>query len=118
MGFSNAERDRLYDLLPAFIRERDQQSGEGLRGLLDVVDLQADVIEEDIRQLQEDAFIETCEPWVVAYIGDLVGTTPLFDESRVKDGDTAVELFRDLEGPSLRPPIALRRRADVAKTIY
>ena len=28
MAFSNAERDRLYDLLPAFIRERDQQSGE------------------------------------------------------------------------------------------
>jgi hypothetical protein len=137
MGFSNAERDRLYDLLPAFIRERDQQSGEGLRGLLDVVDLQADVIEEDIRQLQEDAFIETCEPWVVAYIGDLVGTTPLFDESRVKDGDTAVELFRDLVGAEdrrikalhgraerslpgrgLRPFVALRSRADVAKTIY
>jgi hypothetical protein len=137
MAFSNAERDRLYSLLPAFIRERDQQSGEGLRALLDVIDLQADVIEEDIRQLQEDAFIETCEPWVVAYIGDLVGTTPLFDESRVKDGDTAVELFRDLAGAEdrrikalsgradrslpgrgLRPFVALRSRADVAKTIY
>ncbi len=137
MAFSNAERDRLYNLLPAFIRERDQQSGEALRGLLDIVDLQADLIEEDIRQLQEDAFIETCEPWVVAYIGDLVGTTPLFDESRVKDGDTAVELFRDLVGAEdrrikalhgrqdrnlpgrgLRPFVALRSRADVAKTIY
>lgn len=137
MAFSNAERDRLYDLLPAFIRERDQRSGEGLRGLLDIVDTQADVIEEDIKQLQEDAFIETCEPWVVAYIGDLVGTTPLFDESRVKDGDTAVELFRDLAGAAdrrikalhgraerslpgrgLRPSVAVRSRADVAKTIY
>jgi len=137
MAFSNAERDRLYDLLPAFIRECDQQSGMGLRGLLDIVDTQADVIEEDIKQLQEDAFIETCEPWVVAYIGDLVGTTPLFDESRVKDGDTAVELFRDLVGADdrrikalhgraqrslpgrgLRPFVALRSRADVAKTIY
>ena len=137
MAFSNAERDRLYDLLPAFIRERDQQSGMGLRGLLDIVDTQADVIEEDIKQLLEDAFIETCEPWVVAYIGDLVGTTPLFDESRVKDGDTAVELFRDLVGADdrrikalhgraerslpgrgLRPFVALRSRADVAKTIY
>lgn len=137
MAFSNAERDRLYDLLPAFIRERDQQSGEGLRGLLDIVDLQADVIEEDIQQLQANAFIETCEPWVVAYIGDLVGTSPLFDESRVKDGDTAVELFRDLTGAEdrrikvlhgragrslpgrgLRPFVALRSRADVAKTIY
>lgn len=137
MAFSNDTRDRLYNLLPAFIRERDQQSGEGLRGLLDVVDQQANIIEEDIRQLQEDAFIETCEPWVIAYIGDLVGTSPLFDESRVKDGDTAVELFPDLVGaeergvPSadgstsrtlpglgLRPFVALRSRADVAKTIY
>ncbi len=137
MAFSNAERDRLYDLLPAFIRERDQQSGEGLRALLDIVDTQADVIEEDIKQLQENAFVETCEPWVVAYIGDLVGTSPLFDEARVKDGDTAVELFRDLEGAEdrrikalhgraerslpgrgLRPFVALRSRADVAKTIY
>jgi hypothetical protein len=137
MAFSNAERDRLYDLLPAFIRERDQQSGKGLRALLGIVDLQADVIEEDIRQLQENAFIETCEPWVVVYIGDLVGASPLFDESRVKDGDTAVELFRDLigaedrrikalhgraerslPGRGLRPFVALRSRADVAKTIY
>jgi hypothetical protein len=137
MAFSNAERDRLYDLLPAFIRERDRENGEALRGLLNVVDLQADIIEEDIRQLQENAFIETCEPWVVAYIGDLVGTTPLFDESRVKDDDTAVELFRDLVGAEdrrikalhgraerslpgrgLRPFVALRSRADVAKTIY
>lgn len=137
MAFSNAERDRLYDLLPAFIRARDQESGEGLRALLDIIDGQADVIEEDIRQLQENAFIETCEPWAIAYIGDLVGTSPLFDESRVKDGDTAVELFRDLEGAEdrrikalhgraerslpgrgLRPFVALRSRADVAKTIY
>src|SRR5437763_1451208 len=137
MAFSNDPRDRLYNLLPAFIRERDQQSGEGLRGLLDVVDQQANIIEEDIRQLQEDAFIETCEPWVIPYIGDLVGTSPLFDESRVKDGGTAIELFPDLVGaeergvpsadgstsrtlPSLglRPFVALRSRADVAKTIY
>src|SRR4051795_10808150 len=137
MTFSNAARDRLYGLLPAFIRERDAQAGEGLRALLDVIDTQADVIEEDIGQLQANAFVETCEPWVVAYIGDLVGTTPLFDESRVKDGDTAVELFRDLVGAEdrrinalhgraerslpgrgLRPFVALRSRADVAKTIY
>ncbi|MFZ5673520.1 MAG: hypothetical protein ACOZAM_11215 [Pseudomonadota bacterium] len=137
MAFSNAGRDRLYDLLPAFIRARDQESGEALRALLDIIDGQADVVEEDIRQLQENAFVETCEPWAVAYIGDLVGTSPLFDESRVKDGDTAVELFRDLEGAEdrrikalngraerslpgrgLRPAVALRSRADVAKTIY
>ncbi|MDB5717687.1 MAG: hypothetical protein JWM38_1114 [Sphingomonas bacterium] len=116
MAFSNDLRDRLYGLLPAVIRETDK-TGE-LRALLAIIDRQADLIEDDIRQLYENAFIETCEPWVVPYIGDLVGTTPLFDESRVQDVDTAGELFRTLTGPSLKPLIALRGRADVARTIY
>ena len=118
MAYSNAPADKLYGLLPAYVRERDAAGGEPLRALLRIVERQADAVEADIAQLLADAFIETCEPWVVPYIGDLVGTTPLFDESRVRDGDTAGELFRDLEGPSLRPPIALRNRADVAKTVY
>lgn len=117
-AYSNATADKLYSLLPAYIRERDVAEGEPLRALLRIVEEQADGIEGDIDQLYEDAFIETCEPWVVPYIGDLVGTTPLFDESRVDDGNTAAELFPDLEGPSLQPVIALRNRADVAKTIY
>ncbi len=118
MAYSNAPADKLYGLLPAYVRERDAAGGEPLRALLRIVERQADAVEADLAQLLADAFIETCEPWAVPYIGDLVGTTPLFDESRVRDGDTAGELFQDLEGPTLRPPIALRNRADVAKTIY
>ncbi|EAQ36156.1 hypothetical protein NB311A_01589 [Nitrobacter sp. Nb-311A] len=118
MSYSNASQDKLYGLLPAFIREKDAAQGEPLRALLSIIDEQAGHIDGDIRQLYENAFIETCEPWAVAYLGDLVGTVPLFDESRVRDGDTAAELFKSLTGPSLRPPIALRARADVAKTIY
>ncbi len=118
MSYSTADTDKLYGLLPAYIRERDFEAGEPLRALLAIVEQQADAIEEDIGQLYENAFIETCEPWVIPYIGDLVGTTPLFDESRVRDGQTAEELFRDLIGPSLKPSIGLRARADVAKTIY
>lgn len=118
MAYSNAASDKLYGLLPAFVREKDAGQGEPLRALLRLVESQADAIEGDIRQLGEDAFIETCEPWVVPYIGDLVGNIPLFDESQVRDGDTAAELFPDFVGPSLRAPLALRNRADVAKTIY
>ena len=71
------------------------------------------------RQLYDNAFIETCEPWVVPYIGDLVGTTPLFDESRVRDGDTAARAVpATWRARACEPPIALRSRADVAKTIY
>ncbi|MGB3866326.1 MAG: hypothetical protein WBA29_11945 [Xanthobacteraceae bacterium] len=118
MSYSNAAQDKLYGLLPAFIRNKDAAEGEPLRALLSIIDEQADHIDGDIRQLYENAFIETCEPWTVAYLGDLVGTVPLFDESRVKDGNTAAELFKSLTGPSLRPMVALRARADVAKTIY
>ncbi len=118
MAYSNASQDKLYGLLPAYVRERDVAEGEPLRALLRLIERQADAIEEDVGQLGNNAFVETSEPWAVPYIGDLVGTTPLFDENRVRDGDTARELFPDLEGPSLRPPLVIRNRADVAKTIY
>ncbi|MBU3078989.1 hypothetical protein [Sphingomonas quercus] len=117
-AYSHQSRNKLYDLLPAYLRTRDIEQGEPLRALLALIEAQADIVEGDIRQLYEDAFVETAEPWAVPYIGDLVGTTPLFDDSRVRDGDTAAELFRDLTGPNLHPPVALRSRADVAKTIY
>ncbi|MGD9535588.1 MAG: hypothetical protein AB7P52_03780 [Alphaproteobacteria bacterium] len=118
MAYSTADKDKLFQLLPVHIRERDEAEGGPLKALLHLIEQQADAIDGDIRQLQHDAFIETAEPWVIPYIGDLVGTTPLFDESRVVDYGTAMALFDDLEGPELRAPIAIRGRADVAKTIY
>jgi hypothetical protein len=117
MAYSNATDGKLYGLLPAEIRRRDAEAGEPLRALLAIVEAQADIIEGDIRQLGENAFIETCEPWVIPYIGDLVGTVPIFDASRVTDGGTARELFPDLEGPDFTPAIGLNARTDVAKTI-
>jgi hypothetical protein len=111
------DRDALYELLPAIYRERDAELGGPLRALLGLVQDQADLVEADIRQLWDNFFVETAEPWVIPYLGDLVGTTPLFDASRVRQPDTARSRFPDLAGPSLLPPIALRNRADVAKTI-
>ena len=118
MAYSNASSDKIYSLLPVHIRQKDAEQGEALRGLLRLVERQADIVEADIAQLLDNAFIETCEPWAVPYIGDLVGTTPLFDADRARSGATAQELFLDLEGPQLRAPFVLRGRADVAKTIY
>ncbi len=118
MSYSNSTADKLYSLLPAYIRTQDLTSGEPLRALLGIAESAADTIEADIDQLARDAFIETCEPWVIPYIGDLVGTTPLFDTSRIQDSATATELFQDLNGPDLTPTLGLGARADVAKTIY
>jgi hypothetical protein len=110
--------DRLYELLPAVYRERDAAEGYPLRALLRLVAEQAGLIEQDIRTLWDDLFIETCRPWVVPYIGDLVANRLLYDSSRLPGSATAEALFTDLTGPHLRPPVAVRVRADVAKTIY
>ncbi|MGW2723430.1 hypothetical protein [Streptomyces sp. NPDC001492] len=65
--------DELYALLPAVHRRRDAEQGGPLRALLTVVAEQAAVVQEDIERLYDNWFIETCDDWVVPYLGDLVG---------------------------------------------
>jgi hypothetical protein len=77
---STQNADRLYDLLPAVHRLRDADRGYPLRALLQVISEQVNLVNADIAQLYENWFIETCQDWVVPYIGDLVGYTPLADD--------------------------------------
>jgi hypothetical protein len=65
--------ERMYELLPAIYRIRDEDRGEPLKTLFSVIADQVGVLEEDLAQLYDDEFIETCAPWVVPYIGDLIG---------------------------------------------
>jgi hypothetical protein len=65
--------DRLYELLPVVYRRHDAEAGYPLRALLQVIAEQVNLVEADIAQLYENWFIETCQDWVVPYIGDLVG---------------------------------------------
>ncbi len=76
----NYDTDRLYRLLPAVHRQRDaeQAARQGLqqgplRDLVEILAAQATLLERDIFQLYENWFVETCEPWAVPYIGDLIG---------------------------------------------
>ncbi len=87
--------ETLYALLPAVYRLRDAEQGEPLKALLSVIAGQIAIVEEDLAQLYDDLFIETCAQWVVPYIGDLIG-------------------YRQLYGvaPQVRSP-----RAEVANTI-
>jgi hypothetical protein len=71
--------DSLYDLLPVYYRQRDVEQGLPLQVLLRVIAEQVDVVEEDIAQLYENWFIETCEDWSVPYVGDLIGYRPIYD---------------------------------------
>ncbi len=90
------DADALMKLLPEFYSVADlndwlieqsknadnsEQIEQGLRGplwhLLEVLAGPTSQIDEQNRQLYDDQFIETCSEWVVAYIGDLVGASPL-----------------------------------------
>jgi hypothetical protein len=75
------DKDRLYALLPAIYRVRDAQQGEPLKALLSVIAEQVAVLEEDLAQLYDDHFIETCSEWAAPYIGDLVGARGIFSSA-------------------------------------
>jgi hypothetical protein len=100
--------DRLYTLLPAIYRIRDNAQGEPLRALLQVISEQVGVVEADIAQLYANWFIETCDEWVVPYIADLIGYRPVAEAGLVPAGADADDLRRSA---------VLVPRREVANTI-
>ena len=74
---STLTADRLYGLLPAVYRLRDAEQGKPLRALIEAFAQQFAALEENVEQLYDDQFIETCADWVAPYIGDLIGYRPL-----------------------------------------
>jgi hypothetical protein len=105
----STSRDRLYELLPAVYRQRDAERGEPLRALLQVIAEQVNVVEADMAQLYENWFIETCQDWVVPYIGDLIGYQPVHEAGEPGD----VTTVRGLERNKILVP-----RREVANTIH
>jgi hypothetical protein len=83
MTSANAGPDRLYDLVPAIYRMRDVDQGYPLRALLRVIAEQVNLVEQDIGKLYDNWFIETCEDWVVPYIGALIGYEPVHAGGRL-----------------------------------
>jgi hypothetical protein len=57
--------------------ELDRELGGPLRAVLSVIAEQAAAIEQSLAQLYDDQFAETCAPWVLPYIGDLIGIAGL-----------------------------------------
>src|ERR1051326_8032399 len=100
--------DRLYNLLPVVHRMRDADQGYPLRGLLQVISEQVNVVQANIAQLYENWFIETCEDWVVPYIGDLVGYAPASSTGEPVDVKNRRALVRER---------AVISRSEVANTV-
>lgn len=70
---------QLFALLPAVYRTRDAAGGGQLQALFEVMAAQSAVVEDNITQLYDDQFIETCAPWVIPYIGDLLGYNSIYE---------------------------------------
>lgn len=96
---TRAARVPLYQRLPEIYRIKDaeQQPPDQLRAYLALVEDAFGAIHENIESLYHDLFIETCDDWVIPYIGDLLGTTHLSGEPWTLRADVA-------------DTIALRRR--------
>lgn len=101
------DAQRLYELLPAILRVRDAEEGGPLEALIKVLAEQAEVLEENLEQLYDDQFIETCAPWVAPYIGDLIGYRTLYGVSP-KTGSPRAEVANT---------IAYRRRKGTASVL-
>jgi hypothetical protein len=96
-GYDTYYAERLWQLLPAVYRADDTTSfvtPGPLRELLNRIGAQVAVVRRSIDRLWADQSIETCDDWVIPYIGELVGT----------------DLVARLD--------ARAQRLDVAKTIY
>jgi hypothetical protein len=94
-GYTSFYQAKLWSLVPAFTRTRDLPDGAGpLRELLDRLGAGFADLRRGIDRLADNQSIETCDDWVVPYIGDLLAT----------------RLVSCLD--------ARAQRLDVAKTIY
>src|SRR5262249_43717766 len=66
------QADRLQQL------QEKNQTGP-LKALIGILAEQFEVLEDSLVQAYDDQFIETCQEWIVPYIGDLVAVSGLHD---------------------------------------
>jgi hypothetical protein len=81
----------LFQRLPEIYRIRDTEQVppgqlEAYVGLIDGVQT---ALHDDIAALYLDFFIETCNPWVIPYIADLLGTSHLSGDPHDLRADVA-----------------------------
>src|ERR1051325_3105525 len=95
-----AQQERLAAL-------RDKAARGPLKALLTAFGDELAVIEENLAQLYDDLFIETCADWAIPYIGDLIGYEPLHSLGRA----------RGLARAEVAHTIALRRRKGTAAVL-
>lgn len=81
--------EALYRLLPAVHRLRDADEGGPLKALVAVLAREGAVVEENIEQLLDNLFIETCADWAAPYIGGTIGYRALYPVEGTDVGNRA-----------------------------
>jgi hypothetical protein len=93
--------ERLYRLLPAIHRVRDAREGEPLRAMLALIQDELDRVEDHVARTYENWFIETCDDWVVPYLGDALGVrglAPTSDDGSLRAYVANTLRFRQRKG--------------------
>src|SRR5215218_5805415 len=100
------QRVPLYERLPEIyrIKDEEQKPPGQLRSYLALVEKVFGAIHKNVEALYDDLFIETCDDWVIPYIGDLLGTTHLTGDPWTLRADVA-------------DTVALRRRKGTLASI-
>jgi hypothetical protein len=95
--------NRLYNLLPAIYRQRDEMAGQPLQALLAVIENEFNLLESDMDAAYDNWFIETSDAWVIPYLADLVGIEdqtifeqPLFGQRRLVANHVAYQRRKGL----------------------
>ena len=86
---------------------REKAARGPLKALLTVFAEEFAVVEENLAQLYDDLFIETCADWAIPYLGDLIGYEPLH----------ALGQAKGLARAEVAHTIALRRRKGTAAVL-
>jgi hypothetical protein len=97
----------LYELLPIHVRQRDEELGGPLLQAFEVLGREADRLEVEIAAGYANSYVETCAPWALPYIGDLIGYRPIATLDDPEPGIPAIERRR-------RPTL----RRDIGRTIW
>ncbi|MCA9660081.1 MAG: hypothetical protein KC486_17180 [Myxococcales bacterium] len=99
MTEKTGKRVDLYGRLPEIHRRRDAEQADAtpLAAFLGVIEAAFGELKADVEALYDDLFIDTCDPWVIPYLADLLGTSHLAGDPWTLRADVA-------------DTIALRRR--------
>ncbi|MEM9293223.1 MAG: kelch repeat-containing protein [Acidobacteriota bacterium] len=99
--------DALYRLIPAVYRSRDVPLGQPLRALMRLLGGELATVQGNIDALYDNWFVETCAPWVVPYLGEVLEIEELSQQ----------RLVFDFQRRWVGNTVAWRRRRGVASVL-